>query len=207
MKNTPLILSIIALVAVAVLGILSLTGKGAKSTAAVSGTDSLAVSGSIVYFNVDQVVAGYDMANDLRSVVETKAKGIQAEIDRRGNKLQSDYNAFQQKLDKGLLTRSVAEQQSQKIAEQQNAYQNYALQKQQEMAEEQQVTLNQIMNAINEFVVKYNETKGYALILTTSGDVLPAPVVTGNPALDITEDIILGLNEEYIKNKEKGTAK
>lgn len=207
MKNTPLILSIIALVAVAVLGILSLTGKGAKSTAAVSGTDSLAVSGSIVYFNVDQVVAGYDMANDLRSVVETKAKGIQAEIDRRGNKLQSDYNAFQQKLDKGLLTRSVAEQQSQKIAEQQNAYQNYALQKQQEMAEEQQVTLNQIMNAINEFVVKYNETKGYALILTTSGDVLPAPVVTGNHALDITEDIILGLNEEYIKNKEKGTAK
>ena len=48
------------------------------------------------------------MANDLRSVVETKVSGIQSEIDRRGNKLQKDANDFQNKMDKGLLTTSVA---------------------------------------------------------------------------------------------------
>ena len=114
--------------------------------------DTTAVAGSIVYFNIDKVVENYDMANDLRSVVETKVNGIQSEIDRRGNKLQKDANDFQNKMDKGLLTSSVANAQYQKLQQQQNEYQQYAVRKQQEMQEEQQVMLNQIMNAIAEFV-------------------------------------------------------
>ena len=163
--------------------------------------DTVAAAGSIVFFNIDKVVENYDMANDLRSVVETKVSGIQAEIDRRGNKLQKDANDFQNKMDKGLLTSSVANAQYQKLQQQQNDYQQYAVRKQQEMQEEQQVMLNQIMNAISEYVQAYNAEKQYALILTTSGDILPAPVVTGLASLDITDDILAGLNAEYVKTK------
>ena len=163
--------------------------------------DSVAVRGSIVYFNIDKVMDGYDLANDLRSVVETKVNGIQAEIDRRGNKLQKDVNEFQNKIDKGLLTRTVAEAQSQKLQQQQADYQQYALRKQNEMAEEQQVMLNQIMDAINSYMQTYNEEKGYDFILTTSGSILSAPVVAANPSLDITEEILAGLNAEYVKTK------
>ena len=163
--------------------------------------DTTAAAGSIVFFNIDKVVESYDMANDLRSVVETKVSGIQSEIDRRGNKLQKDANDFQNKMDKGLLTTSVANAQYQKLQQQQNEYQQYAVRKQQEMAEEQQVMLNQIMNAIAEYVQAYNAEKQYALILTTSGDILPAPVVTGLASLDITDDILAGLNAEYVKTK------
>ena len=164
-------------------------------------SDTTAVAGSIVYFNLDKVVENYDMANDLRSVVETKISGIQSEIDRRGNKLQKDANDFQNKMDKGLLTTSVANAQYQKLQQQQNDYQQYVVRKQQEMQEEQQVMLNQIMNAIAEFVQAYNVEKQYALILTTSGDILPAPVVTGSAKLDITQEILDGLNAEYVKTK------
>ena len=163
--------------------------------------DTTAVAGSIVFFNIDKVVENYDMANDLRSVVETKVSGIQAEIDRRGNKLQKDANDFQNKMDKGLLTTSVANAQYQKLQQQQNEYQQYVVRKQQEMQEEQQVMLNQIMNAIAEYVQEYNVTKQYALILTTSGDILPAPVVTGSATLDITDEILEGLNAAYVKTK------
>ena len=141
------------------------------------------------------------MANDLRSSVETKVSGIQSEIDRRGNKLQKDGNDFQNKVDKGLLTTSVANAQYQKLMQQQNEYQQYVARKQQEMNEEQTVMLNQIMNAIAEYVKEYNAEKQYALILTTSGDILPAPVVTGAPALDITDEILAGLNAAYVKTK------
>ena len=167
--------------------------------------DTTAAAGSIVFFNIDKVVENYDMANDLRSVVETKVSGIQSEIDRRGNKLQKDANDFQNKMDKGLLTTSVANAQYQKLQQQQGEYQEYVVRKQQEMQEEQQVMLNQIMNAIAEYVQEYNATKQYALILTTSGDILPAPVVTGSAALDITDDILAGLNAAYIKTKEAET--
>ena len=189
--------------AAAVLAGFAFTGcnNAAAPAATETQADTVAAAGSIVFFNIDKVVENYDMANDLRSVVETKVSGIQAEIDRRGNKLQKDANDFQNKMDKGLLTSSVANAQYQKLQQQQNDYQQYAVRKQQEMAEEQQVMLNQIMNAISEFVQAYNAEKQYALILTTSGDILPAPVVTGSAALDITDEILAGLNAEYVKTK------
>ena len=179
----------------------SACNNATSTTAPAAQADTTAAAGSIVFFNIDKVVESYDMANDLRSVVETKVSGIQSEIDRRGNKLQKDANDFQNKMDKGLLTTSVANAQYQKLQQQQNDYQQYVVRKQQEMQEEQQVMLNQIMNAIAEYVQEYNATKQYALILTTSGDILPAPVVTGSAALDITDEILAGLNAEYVKTK------
>lgn len=173
-----------------------------NQTAQAAGTDTTAVAGSIVFFDLDQVMQGYDMANDLNSVFETKANGIQAEIDRRGKKLEKDLNDFQNKVDKGLLTQSVAQVQYQKLQEQQNQYQQYVVSKQQEMAEEQQVMLNQIADAISTFVKEFNEEHQYALILTTTGNIMSTPVVTGDPRLDITDEILAGLNAAYIKSKE-----
>ena len=43
------------------------------------------------------------------------------------------------------------------------------------------------------------------MIISTQGSVLPAPVAVGDPSLDITDEIIAGLNDEYVKNKAKGT--
>ena len=197
MKKTALILS------AALMAGLLFSGCNNTATTAVSTAqaDTTAAAGSIVFFNIDKVMENYDMANDLRSVVETKVNGIQAEIDRRGSRLQKDINDFQNKIEKGLLLRSDAEARQVKLQQQQNEYQQYALSKQQEMAEEQQVMLNQIMNAISEYVQAYNAEKQYALILTTSGDILATPVVTGSAALDITDEILAGLNAEYVKTK------
>ena len=195
---------IVSLLTVALVAGLSFSACNNVSTTTVdtdTKADTTAAAGSIVFFNIDKVVENYDMANDLRSVVETKVSGIQSEIDRRGNKLQKDANDFQNKMDKGLLTTSVANAQYQKLQQQQNEYQQYAVRKQQEMQEEQQVMLNQIMNAIAEYVQAFNAEKQYALILTTSGDILPAPVVTGSAKLDITQEILDGLNAEYVKTK------
>ena len=77
-------------------------------------------------------------------------------------------------------------------------FNNYAAQKQQEVQEEQVVMMNQLGDAIQTFLNKYNEEKQYAMIITNSGG---APVITADPALDITEDVIAGLNDEYIKTK------
>ena len=164
-------------------------------------TQTVAQKGAIVYFNLDRVLNEYDMANDLGSVLQSKLQSIDQEVTRRGNKLQSDVNAFQEKIDKGLLTRSTAEAQNEKLVKQQNDFQTYYNQKQQEMQEEQAVTMNQIANAIKEYIDKFNEEKQYALIIATQGDILPQPIVAGNPSLDITDILIEGLNAEYVKTR------
>ena len=201
MKKIALIISAAALVLAAASCKDAKTAQGAEGTVTSEGP----AAGAIVYFNLDRVLDEYDMANDLRSTVETKVNSIQQEINRRGSKLEKDVKAFQDKIDKGLLTRSVAEVQSQKLQQQQNSFQQYAAQKQQEMAEEQQVMLNQIADAIKTFLDEYNAEKQYAMILSTQGAVLPAPVATADPELDITDAILEGLNAAYVKNKAKET--
>ena len=199
MKNTSLILSIIALVAVVVFGALSLT-KGEKNDVQADGesVEAAASKGDIVYIDLDRILMEYDMANDLRSVVETKIQNIQAEVNRRGKKLENDVIEFQNKIDKGLLTRTNAEIQSQKLSQQELEFNNYAAQKQQEVEEEQIVMMNQLGDAIQTFLTKYNEEKQYAMIITNQGG---TPVITADQGLNITDDVLAGLNEEYIKSK------
>ncbi len=200
MKNTSLILSIISLIAVVVFGILTLTkdGKKAEAKEGEATEEVAAEKGAIVYVDLDRILMEYDMANDLRSVVETKVQNIQAEVNRRGKKLEKDVTAYQEKIKKGLMTRSVAETQGQKLQQQEIEFNNYAAQKQQEIQEEQVVMMNQLGDAIQTFIAKYNEEKQYAMILTNTGG---APVITADASLDITDDVLAGLNEEYIASK------
>lgn len=205
MKQLPLVLSVVAFLISAVFGTLFLTNNCSKDSSKenVAAIDSLTCNtgaGSIVYIDLDVLLQDYDMANDLRSVVETKVQNIQAEVDRKGKKLESEVKSFQEKVSKGLMTRSVAEIQGQKLQQQELEFNNYAQTKQQEIMEEQQVMMNQIADAIKTFIDKYNEEKKYDMIITNQ---VGAPIITANPALNITADVLAGLNEEYIATKNK----
>jgi outer membrane protein len=203
MKNASLVISIISLIAAIVFGVLFLTAGDKKAEVSAEGqTEAVATEGAIVYVDLDRILMEYDMANDLRSVVETKAQNIQAEITRRGKKLENDVKSFQEKMNKGLMTRSVAEVQQQKLMQKEQEFNNYAAQKQQEIQEEQVVMMNQLGDAIKTFLDKYNAEKQYAMILTNNGG---APVITADPALNITDDVLAGLNDEYIKTKNTKT--
>ncbi len=206
MKNTSLILSALALCAVVALGVITFTtdGKKAEAGAGEVKTDSTAQTGAIVYIDLDRIIMEYDMANDLGAVVETKVKGIQDEITRRGQKLEKAVSEYQDKMNKGLMTRSVAEAQYQKLQQQEVEFNNYAAQKQQEIQEEQVVMMNQIGDAIKTFLEKYNEEKQYAMIITNSGG---APVITAAAALNITDDVLTRLNEEYVNSKNEKNEK
>ena len=54
-----------------------------------------------------------------------------------------------------------------------------------------------------EYVKKYNATHNYSVILSTQGNLLSQPVVTAAESLNITSELIEGLNAEYQANKSK----
>ncbi len=208
MDKKSLIISIVALVIAvgACAYTIFATCPSCKKSAAKSGeeareTETIEIAeGSIVYFQLDRVVKEYDMANDLTSVVESKMQNVQEQLATRQKKLQKDFDAFNEKWQKGLMTQTTAQAQAEKLDKQKAELEKWANTKQNEMLEEQQVTMNQIMDAIQTFVTAYNEDKGYAMILANQ---TTAPIMTANSGLDITDEIIAGLNEEYIKNKNK----
>ena len=69
------------------------------------------------------------------------------------------------------------------------------------LAEKESVLLNKINEAVISYIEKYNEEKKYSLILSTNTRNINSPVILGNKSLDITSEIIKGLNELYVKNK------
>jgi outer membrane protein len=200
MKNVSLIISIVALAVATVFGVMSFSNgeKNAEAATEAAANEDAAGKGDIVYIDLDRILIEYDMANDLRSVVETKVQNIEAEITRKGKKLEKDVKEFQEKMNKGLMTRSVAEVQQQKLMQQEQEFNNYAAKKQQEIQEEQVVMMNQLGDAIKTFLDNYNAEKEYAMILTNTGG---APVIVADETLNITDDVLAGLNEEYIKSK------
>ena len=202
MKKTLKFIGALTVCAATAFGLVSCGEKKAEGEVAAQAdsTACVAAQGAIVYVDLDVILERYDMANDLSSVVETKVQNIQAEVTRRGKKLESAAKDFQEKMEKGLMTRSVAEEKAQKLQKQEADFNAYAAQKQQEIQEEQMVMMNQIGDAIKTYIEKYNQEKTYAMILTSQGG---TPVLTADPSLNITEDVIAGLNAEYIANKNK----
>lgn len=201
-----------------------------KSTETTTATTVQAPAGSIVYVDMTRLMAGYQMAIDLSAeaekkigeltkAMESKTKSIETEIKRKQDKLTASANEFQEKYSKGLYTQSTAEVKAQEIQKQELEYNQYVARKDQELQQEQikmQNTANEellVMNntvndAINTFIAKYNQEKKYAMILISQGDIpndgatnLGNPVLTADPSLDITDDVLAGLNAEYNATK------
>ncbi len=173
-------------------------GNG-QNAAQASTENAAAPAGGIVYIQMDTLITYYDMFNDLQSELETKVQAIQDDLTKKGNAWEKSANDFQNKVQKGLLTRSQAEDQQQSILQRQRELQELTQQKQMEMQEEEAVMMRRVMDAIMTYLEAYNQTHKYSLILTTSG--VTNTVIIGNPSLDITQDVLKGLNQEYINSK------
>ena len=206
MKLTSFILSIVSIVAVIVMAIVGFSSPAVEQASPAAG-DSTVVSagkGDFVYLQLDRVVTEYDKYNDMMSAIETKAQGIQNDITRRGQLFENEVTTFQNKVSKvskGLMTRSVAEAQQEELMKKEQELNIYVGQKQQEIQDEQIVMTNTIMEDIKNFVARYNQDKGYSLILTTSE--ATNTIILGNASIDITDAVIAGLNEEYTRTKNK----
>ena len=199
MKHTPLILSIIAVAAAVAALVVTLTTPKNTHKPAEAGDSIQAVAGDIVFVRLDTLMMQYDMYSDLQSSFEAKAQNVDNELNKKARKLESDIKNFENQINKGLLTRSAAEQQNNALQQRQVNLNNEAAQKQQELAEESQVLMNQVMYAIKTYLETYNESHNFAAILTTTD--ASNVVIVGAPALDITQEIVDGLNAEYIKTR------
>ncbi len=202
MKKVNLIINIVLILATAGLYILYFTGNGNQQNRQETDSSGItAVSGSIVYVNLDTLVNQFDMYNDLRSELQGKLSAIENDLNKQSRALENDIKSFQEKLQKGLLTRSQAESMNNDLAKRDQELQQLYQQKQMEMAEEENVMYNRVINAISTYIENYNKDKQYSLILTTTA--ATNSVITGDSGLNITQEIVSGINKEYIKNRNK----
>ena len=204
MKNVSVVLNIVLAVVVA-FSLVSCNGGGsgpASSTDEGGNTKTASVNTikDIAYVQMDSLFNSYDMYHDLRVEYEKKVKQMDADFTAKGRTFQKQVEDFEEKVSKGLVTRSQAEQMQADLQRKQADLEQTRQRMGADLAEQDMVLQRQISEAITKYIKKYNEEKNYALILNN------ATILHADQSMDITADIIKGLNEEYIANRGKQTS-
>jgi outer membrane protein len=202
MKKILLIVNAVLVLAVAGLYVLYFTGNGKATPNNAAGTVSegeAAPAGSIVYLQIDSLVNSYDMYHDLRSELEVKVKGMEDDLSKRSKSFERNVNDYKEKIQKGLVTRSQAEQLEQQLGQKQQELATYSERLRGELAEEEAVMLRRIYDAITTYLQSYNLDHNYSLIISTNGST--NTIIQGHPSLDITRDVLAGLNATYVRPK------
>lgn len=166
-------------------------------TATAGDAQHIDYNGKIVYIQLDSLMRGYGMAVDLQSAFEEKSLKAQNELTAKGRSLEREARDYQEKAEKGLLTRSQAMDIETGLQRKQQSVMEYRDKMMQDLSEEESVMMNQISNAIMEYMKKYNADKGYSMVISTAG---ANTVLIADPSLNITDDVLKGLNAEYKAN-------
>jgi outer membrane protein len=199
MKKASLIYNVVLTIAVIVLFVLHFTSKSGKSPSSLGSETSIAPAGSIVFIQLDTLLNKYDMFNDKRSELESKVEAVKDELSKKNKAFERDLTDFNEKIQKGLITRAQAESLQSQLQVRQQELQNLSQQKEYEMREEEAVLLRNVGDLLDKYLKKYNLNKKYSLILTTTG--VPGSVVQGDSTFNITNEVVKGMNEEYIKER------
>jgi len=180
-------------------GALLATGCGKNQPAGTGGSAVNKNQGGIAYVELDSVIARFDMAKDKASELEEKTKNSEAELASKSQAFDRDVRDFQNKVQKGLVTRATAAEMEQTLQQQQQTL----LARRDEMAynlnEESLVAQRQVLEYINQYLAEFNAERGYSYILAKQ---FPGPVLYSDTTLDVTADVVAGLNAKY--NAEKG---
>ena len=154
--------------------------------------------GSTVFVRMDSLLNQYDMFMDLRTELEEKVKKAQSDLEVKGRAFERDVTDFQDKVNKGLLTRSESQKRADELTRREQQLREEQQRTSMELEDEQMVLLNRVSQNIDDYIKVYNQEKNYSLILNTSAG--NNTVLWGNPGLDITTDVVKGLNEAYAKS-------
>ncbi|MDE5944443.1 MAG: OmpH family outer membrane protein [Rikenella sp.] len=169
-------------------------GLATDSTQAAAATEAIEYNGKIVYVQIDSLMRGYGLAMDLQEAFAAKSEKAQNQLTAKGRSLEREMRDYQEKAQKGLITRFQAQDIEAGLQKKQQSVLEYRERMMQELAEEEAVMMNRISEAIMQYVRKYNAEKKYSMIISTQG---ANTVLIADPSLNITDELLAGLNAEY----------
>ena len=149
----------------------------------------------IAFVEIDSLLTKYNFWNDLSEQMIKKEENSRTLLNEKGKKLEKEAAEFQRKYENnGFVSPERAQQEYQRIQKQQQDLAELQQKLANELAAENQKNSLELRDSINSFLKVYNQDKGYDLIISnTAFDNL----LYGNPAYNITNEIVEGLNARY----------
>jgi outer membrane protein len=153
----------------------------------------------IVYVNSDILNEKYEYVKELSTSAQAKQQRLELAYQRKGQKLQQDYAEFQQKASQGLLSENQGNVAQEDFKKRKAELDEMEAQLQ-TLVEEIQKGNGEVRKTVVDYVKEYNKKSQYNYVLTyTNG---PGGVILlANDSLDITNEILDGLNAQYRAKK------
>jgi outer membrane protein len=203
MKQLNTIITAILAVAVAILFYLQFSGsRQAKSSISAVTGDSSSVSnqGKIAYFEMDSIEQKYLYIKEVQANLKQREQAINGELLGMKNGYLGRIQQLQSKA--ATMSQQEGEAAQAEINQMERNMQQREAKLAQDLQEQQFKLMQDINKKIEEYMTDYNQAKGYSYIISRqSGDFIYFKDTT----LNITADVIKGLNERY--NEEKGAKK
>ena len=211
-KNISLFLNVILVVAVGILYYLHFS-SGSTVTETSTATDSTIVekpivmapseikASKIVFVNLDVLSEGYDFLKDVSASAQAEQNNLQNLYQTKGEKLQQDYMEFQEKANKGLLSENQIATEQEKFAGRKDEL-DQLQSKSEALGEKIQARTEEARKNLTDYIKEYNKSGNYNYVLAYSEGPL-SPVLLANESLDITKDILEGINAQYRAKKKK----
>jgi outer membrane protein len=201
MKNTPAVLSTIALIGVIILFVLHFTYHKPSSGKQVSYTIPAGGTGRIAYINIDTLEAHYEYLKVKKEEFNKRQEGMKAELQNSAEQMQQDIDNVKRQAKAGTLTEAQYQAAERRISQMQQSLQTREAALTDQLVKEQQAFNTDLKNRLDKFLEEYNKDKGYDYILSYSNE---GHILYANKNLDITPDVVKGMNEE---NKVDTTSK
>jgi len=167
---------------------------------------SSAASLKIAYVNLDTLESNYEYFKTKKIEFEKRQQSMQNEVERLARNFQQELTAFQKKVQAGSLTQTEGEAAQKRLAGMQENLERRQQSLGQQLMTEQEAFNLDLQKRLDDFISVFNKDKGYDFILSyvKGGNILFA-----NPNLDITQEVISGMNEmdKGAKNSKVDTSK
>lgn len=167
--------------------------KGDKTTERTTAAATTAGTGRIVYVNIDTLNNNYTIVKEKQEEFKKRGEAIQAEMEASARKFQKDYADFMQKAQSGgFASQAEGEAAQKRLGQMQETFEKRKESLTNQLLEEQMEFNKEVMRRLDIFLAEYNADNRYDYILSyKEGD----PIMYKNKALDITWDVVNGMNK------------
>ena len=198
MKNGLLIWNVVLTLAVGLLAFMQFGGsKTSDSRVNRNSTDtSFRSDFRIAYFEMDSVENSFEMVKDVKSEMNKKEEAISNELSRLGKNFEQRYNYFQNQAQSGSLSEAQTEAAGKELKSLDEQLKTRKQVLDQEYNDYVMRRMKDVKTQIEDFLKEYNQSKGYAYIMTNE----PGFIYYRDTVYNITSDLIRGLNDKH-KNK------
>lgn len=151
---------------------------------------------AIVYVNSDSLLNNYEYFKSIRDKFQEKSKKAQADLTAKGTAFQREVAQYQQQANAMSADQRAATEE--RLARKQQELAAYNQNAGNALSNEEAAENEKLYEKVAEFLKGYAKEKGYKMVLTYSKG--NSAVLFADESLDITKDVVKGLNDAYKKD-------